>query len=820
MIVLLEEVLFPKFLPSSFTEKQEYYYGCFSSIIYNSVFSEVKQKKIAENTILIASITSLKFFEKTGAVEQFLDRIYKFLQVFARPAIPYSLVSEFIEKSVDILKKFQNAQKSDVVFRSLLRFIRLFMKEYEHNFKNEELQKLVEIVLKACKEFCERKEQQILLDILTVISIFISDVPNVEDLQNSSKNLKSAVHIFGLTENSYTVCQTISTIFIRWCRVSDKSVDKFWNKKFTVQLQLVLYKLLKRAAGFIGKMKNKCSCSENCDIESDINGSVNLLYVIVFMFRVSLSKEVKSVELLKTVVSYLETNCSQIVTLKNAGCINWKSLWQHIGNIFYNICVLLYNSGDTEVLLYHQVFIRFLIALEGTTTSMIKDNALDTICICFVEHCIKIKDYMQAMKMASFRIFLSPKDTNDALVQWIRAKSALKDNQNITIFDMLEKNEADFKKLFVEFTLDKNIKADVLILELKVYKKRWPSKVSMLSAFKQLYSCVSASKAARVFVKIWAIYTHSFAEELVEVLQNLINDYKASINADDFESSVLLACLYFCLYKYKTESDVTKNSAELKKNVVLIKRPLPPYEGSVDPNDECDVDLSSFLTCESQMKTMLFLNKSLEIFEKNCNDVNEKQMDFMKSFEICDVLLYIGYEYQLHCYSEYCKRLWRLVLKIAEKLDDILLIINAEIGLMESGNGRTYNNYAQLAKKVLNDYEDSAKKWETLTDFYLALSQWMLDNQNPYKGYRCFQLAQGFYDRLLTFTQNERLRAYISYMDFKFVLFPCNLKIVDHNKEGIVKIHEAYKVIVDHYRNPGNYLYMCNKYEIMWNVYV
>lgn len=803
----LEDSLFPKFLPKNLSENQSQICGCFSSLIYNAVLNEVKEKLLIESTTITASILSLKFLTKTASAADFLERTRKFFHIFAISNVKFTIVNNFYLKTIKILKEnFKSVEKPELVFVGLMSIIRFLIRAYDEFFTPEELQKLADVSLKICREFCNTVEYIVLLDIMTTICKFITGVPPLSDLQSVYSNLKSTIQMFGLTENVATVCQTMSAVFIKLCRNYNKNVDEeFWCNNFTVCLQLVLYKLLKKTAVFVEQIKIQCICCDDCKIKNDLNSCINLFYVVGYMFRLSISKNVKSEELFKETLSCLEASCSKIVTLKNAACLRWKSSWLEIGSVFYNICVALYNSNDIQALEFLHVFIQNLIKLEGTTTSMIKESALDTAIACYIEICSKTGDYAKAMKMSAFHIFLKPKSCDVAFVQWIKAKkSDLNCDQNVTIVDMLQIAEDEIKIYLPDFNLHENLFEELITAELTNYKARWPSKIPMLAAFNKLYKCVPPSTAAQIFIKIFANTTFSVAERLTNILDDLIEDYKKNLKESDLESNLILACLYFCIYKYTIENMIIKNSSELKKNVTVVKRVLPPYETPFNPNDECDIaPLCHFLSCESQMKTKAILDKSLRIFEKNYRNLNNKYVDFLKDFEICQILIHIGYEYQLHCYSDDCKRTWLIVLKIAEILNDNLLILKAKTALIEHDDSVT--DYSNLIKKVLDDCQNSAEKWEVLTDFHLTLSQKYLEEQNASTAFEEFQLAQKCYQELLTFTKNDLLQAKLLYVHFKFIILPCSYKLVDHGTETVVKIHQAQKIITNYYKEAGKY---------------
>lgn len=808
MVLQVEKVLFPKFLPTHLTEKQSQICASFSSLIFNEVLIKSKEKETIGDTVTTASIISLKFFllVKTKT-EQFLERVYKFLQVFAMSSIQFAVMNDFFEKTTQILiGNFKNSKEADVVFRLFLSVIRLFVKGFAESFTSEELQKLLEHSLETCREFCETPEHFVYLKIMKTICTFISAVPKITDLEQSYSDFKSCVARFGLTENVFNICQTISTVFRTLCRKLNKNDGKFWCENYTVKFQLILYKFLRKASVFAEKKKVQCKCCESCKIKNDINGSLSLLYAVGYLFKLSLSNNLKTQELLDLVLSCLETSCTQIVLLKNSACLNWKNAWLETGCIFHNICVVLYNSHEPETLSYYHSFIHYLIKLDGTTASIIKEGALHTALTCFTEACYKHNEYSKAMKMAAFRVYLNPKDCDTALAQWIKVKNAIDADQNITIVDLLQIAESDIKMLLPTFSLNENLIEEMLIVELEMYKARWPSKIPMLAAFNKLYKHATVLKAGRIFIKIWGDTTHTVAEPLINVLDNLIVDYERTMDPIDlFECNVILACLYNCLYKFKTDSIVLKNSSELKKNVGVIKRTLPPYETPADPNDNCDiVSLCRYLTCESQMKTKQYLDRALEIFEQNCDLLSEKHIEFIKTFEICEILIHIGYEYQLHCYPENCKRLWRIVEKIAEKIDDDLLSLKAKTILIELSD-YLKNDCLDLIEKILSSTTKNTdeEKYELLTDFYLTLSQKYLEAQNPNKAYEEFQLAQKYYEKLVKLTENELLKAKLFLVHFKLILLPCNLNIMNHRKDTVVKIHQALDVIKNYFNSSG-----------------
>lgn len=804
---MLEDSLPPKFLPQCLTEKQSQILICTSNLIYNAALNEVKQAKCVENVTVKASIISLQLYKKAMVASDFLERIYKYIKVFAIPNINFRTFYGFYEKSLNI---FTSAftEKFDLVVKHFLSLIRLLLNIFFETFTTEELQKLVDTSLKVAKEFSSTREHLTLLILTKDISKFISGVPSVTDLQSSYNDFKSTVQLFGITENVFTTCQTISVILMKVCRFYNKNVDK----TLKVDVQLILCKILKKAAIYTEKKKIQCSCCENCKLRNSVANSINLLYIVAYLCKHSYSKNERSQQLLKETLSCLEMSCAQIVLLKENGCSAWKTAWMETGCVFYNLGVVLYNTNDSEALSYYHAFVRYLIKLEGIAGSMIKENALHTALLCYTEMCYKTKDYVSAMKMAAFQVLLNPSNSAVPFNQWINAKSAIDDNQNVTIVDMLKLAENDMKILLSDFKIDKEIAENLLIAELEHYKARWPSKIPMMSAFNKLSSFVSVAKSARIFVKIWANSIISVSEELLNVLQNLITDFERTVKKSDFESNIILACLYYCAYKYKTENVVLKNSTDIKKNTTEIKQPLPPYETPLNPNDECDIaTLCRHVTCESQMEMKQFLDKCLQIFEQYCNEFKEEHLEFLKSFEIANVLMRIGYEYEMHCYSTNCLRLWKVVQKLVNLMADDVLILKALTGLLQfteitSEFGAICLNQANNALLVLNNCENTATKWETLANFHITLSQKYLGVENIVNAFEEYQKAQECYAELLAFHQDEIIKAKLCLLDFKFVLLPCNYKLVDHSTTTVVKIHQALKIITNYFNGPGEFL--------------
>lgn len=807
-VLILENVVIPKFLPPKLTEKHSEIYGYITNVIYNAVLRRVELKGCIEAVTLDASYVSLKMFAKVASTPAFLERLCQYCRVFIAPNIDFNLLSEFFDKCLLLLQtSLGNKQKSDSTFAAFLSIVNILIKRFTRQLlcEQQQLETLIDKMLDVLARYCSSKQQFLLQNVLKVMSKFICSIPAVADLKIAYEDFKNGVKLYGLTDVYFVCCTTISLIFRQTCQLYYKNMNaEIWNKAFTPQLQVILYKILKHAAVIIEKRKFSCTTCENCKIKTALCESADLIFIILCLCKFSVTRHVNYKEFIKQALECAELGCARIEALKHSDCLSWKQAWSEIGCTFYNLCVNLYSLKDPEVVLYFYTFIKYLTKLEGTKTSIIKANVLDTCLSCLFQMHMRSKAYRDAMKICVFKALLNP-ENSEVFSYWIQAKAET-DEKEITIVETFSRAKAELKELMPDLELTKETCAKLLSMELEKYKSHWPSRIPMLSTFKELQKYVDPTVAAKTFVRIWSTSNTYAHEGLLEVLNNVIKTVKKT----GFEDSIILGCLYFCRYKYETEEIVCKNSADLKKMTAPIKHIFPPYDVTPHPNDECDVELSQHITCESQIKRKRLLDKASELFKKCDEHLISEHVDFLRYLNFSEVLRQMAHEYKLHCSPNNYIHLWMIQLKLSQLAADDLQILEALTPIIEfvdirSEFAKQFLNSADKMLAQLHGLEYSARKWEVIADYYITMSLKNLELESTQVAFEQFKEAQNAYDEILKTSDNEIIKAKLHYLHFKFVLLPCEYRLINHKEDTIIKILQAFYAIREYFKGVGKY---------------
>lgn len=817
----LENNLLPSFVSSDFTDQQSQTLLAMSSLMYNAI----AQQLTVDKYIFKLSGISLKLCVKARSVASFAERVFHFIKVFNVLQVDTeSITEEYINflSMLDIGECYSLEKTSIKPFISILQ---LLINIFVPKMCLVELRKSVEYSLRVMQKLYTTKEHILLLKILKNISSLIAHVKDYSatnlkvTMSDCYSSLKSLIQHFNQTkqesvmESILACCDTMHLILYKLYHHSYQEVEaETWKNAMPADVQLFFYKILHTSAAFVEKCEKKCSNCTECDICTSVFQSVHYCTTAAHLYKLSVSKTLYSKNMTSEILARSHHSCASINALKKSKCGMWKEAWIELGGLLYNIGVKLYKQNDMECIRFIHLFIENLIKLENLGSSIITENIFESSLLCLKEMYLNSHQHKKAMAVAAVQVASCRKNTDSAFSEWLRVKLASSEHNTVeketTVLDALQRN-IEYVKQIYPVEIEKSVKIKLLIAELQFYNSRWPSKVALKSAFKQLHELADCLTSAKIGVQIWGMQksVHEDVFQIMEKLSIQLEQLKEPMETKGF----VLACIYFCCYKCKRHNLVEQNINEMKNNVVIpLKPPAAPHEVPSHPSDECDiVTVYEKLNFQTQLKLMKLLDKSVLIFEDVLNSFNEELDGTLKSVDVLGILYQIAHEYRLHFHRINCLRTWLLVLMFAKKTENALAISDSVSSIIEFVNISldSVRKLLQHADSALNKLREvkTVETLECIVNFHISKSFAYLRIENLQTATEEFHEAQRVYEDLAKLSENCVARARLYYLHSKFLMLPCRYQIIAHDEVPGVKLYQAFRVLRDLYENDGMY---------------
>ncbi|KAK5637891.1 hypothetical protein RI129_000177 [Pyrocoelia pectoralis] len=661
------------------------------------------------------------------------------------------------------------------------------------------------------------------LELLNVLSSSSELIVEFSSTSNSGKliqNLKECVRSLKCHYEKYKksielqyTCNLVYGIFKMLFDYFTEVIPSVWKLNMDESAHLALYNLLGTISHITSENKFACQmCNERCDVDTNIDFATNVMVLIGSFTKFSIQHEVIITNVMSNqTLWFLERSCKNINVLKNKNCSNWKSLWAEVGILIYNIAVKLYFLKHTEAQKYFILLLRNLITLEGTFSSEIfKIDALEVSLKCLIEINTGCLNFNRALLFCSIHLLLRPDSHHLAFKQWVIIKSQEKQSeistctfQEMTIRRILKENRNEILSIceHLEQYLQPRVIIKLLLLELTSYKNIWPSRVPMLSVFKEIYENCDLLTTVKVLINVWGNSMSSAHTDLFELLSTIIQRFEEDIEKfpNDVHHQMYFAQL--CVMKYYSLiTEVRQKNLNDMSNLTTLNN----EKQSGNSNDSSDLVPSyTHLKINEQMEIMKYLIRALDVYDMHIpTSPSVSLIGFLKDYDVFNVIENIGFEFRLYCNLLQSARAWFLCLRISKLLHHNLYTLKSIGFLIENS---FYNSTisellaeADLIIKNLSNIK-TAECYNILVTFYINKSIMLLNNQQIKDGYLNYEIALKWFQEIKE-KEDHILNARLEFLNIQYLLMPCSFTLKNHADNALGNLSQPYIVILNYFQ--------------------
>lgn len=599
--------------------------------------------------------------------------------------------------------------------------------------------------------------------------------------------------------------------------------NRFWSE-FNIESLVILSRFSNRVAISLASVQQRCKNCDDCLLNYDLFSAVSICIIPVYMLKYCLSNDNKSeIAAICTEINHaLELSCTLVLKMQEFTCSNWKTVWIELGTLLYNFSVILSRSQHEKAIFYAVFFVKKLILIEGVKNTILKRHILSSTLLNLVETYIKQKEYLKAMAICAFNMVLHSDNRESPFWQWVRIKSTRKEDeviQNTNTVSVIEKNQSFLSNLYAGFTITETEKINLLLFELRQYKKIWPSKISLACVYKELITRGDTMAIAEALASTWTNEATGLPTDLYdnvfEIAQKFESEILASENTAD--NNFLMAFLYLTQYY------VTYQKAQQKIRVDMegTRVEVIDVESTTDKNDQCDI-FSSYesLTVEVNIKIIKYLKKSLDIFKSVVNEANK---NILIKRNIYLAVTSIANEYLLHCQTFNYLEAWLLAYKIVKILDHKISIIESIAHLVEKSdpNSKFIKDALVEAEALIKQVDkineedvNAPRKSVVICNFYIVRGLVCLNCGDAKGALNSFKEAKLIYDKQKDVEPFELLRVKYEFFEWKLQLLPCSFK-VDGHSDVLIKANYLMELISQSYKKNGNYFIIFISYHYL-----
>lgn len=494
--------------------------------------------------------------------------------------------------------------------------------------------------------------------------------------------------------------------------------------------------------------------------EKDISEAIRVLNTIGGLGRLAISNGSQSQNYKLEILKYLERYAELLHLLKNENKDKWQQCWYDLGVHLYSIGVHLNQNKCHIFLAYFRKFINLF--LEFNTSI---DKAYLVTCFNLIsEFYYEEKNYENCLIYTALSIFYGDFGKSE-ISRWLLAKVGARDNnelQESTIVSILKNTEYNPE-------ISQSRKIELLELELRAYNARWKSKISMITALKQLIQISSPEIVASLIVEIWGGGDLAVHEDFPKLLQDVIKKLeKGAVKGP-------LAHLYFLQHKYGIREALLQHCEEIERTMINTES---RNRDDSEPDHECDL-VSSYesLKLSRYLSLITNLDKSLDL----CRN-NPTQTEFR-------LLANLGHEFSLQGHTIKSLEAWKLAYSVAKTKREKVEAVGF---LVEFSDPKTV--YIKQLIEEAESYSEELKNekcYYELIVFYLCKSiAYFYDNfETAYCAFKRVGSLQKLYQI------NPVLEAKIFLVEHKFLTLPCEFGVEGHEEFSLVRIHQAsYKI--------------------------
>ncbi|KAJ8921485.1 hypothetical protein NQ315_003103 [Exocentrus adspersus] len=806
LISKLGSVLAPSFLPSTLPKKHKDTYQSSAILLYNFVVTS-NETEGYDTLVEICSMVSEMYAVSSGAS--------KMLGMSFKCASHLSQVSCPLEKQEDYFFKVLNLVGSSSVnaeedFKTVLSHFTLVLQGI---FKKFRFEQAVDFYRRGFECSAKLFESSDCVNALTLLRLALVLTPaTYEDkLESLLKCKRSLANLTNASKKELVINKLHSLLYTVVCLYYKDDTDAGWCKQ-SEMCRLESLQLLWEVSRLELSAKYSCSC--NCPLGSNVYQAFSYSQYVWTLIELCVREAEVSSNVHEEFTALLVKFSRDIKYLKANNCEKWKMAWNAFRMAVYNIGVYLYQKADKACLHYLYMLLKHFIRFEYLSSeSGFKSSIISSAFIVLLSYVAG--DYKKCMAMAALAMKLCPNERNSFVSNWIKAKASQRElktsesdvTQRVTLASSFKRFKKEMNLLTdgtVSLTTEDKI--DLLKFELEQYKSKWKSKIPMMSALKELHETADLTITVEVIVTIFGDCELMLHEDVPKMLQSILKRYEGATHNNTPQSTIFLAVLYFMHYKYCLKDTIGKNADDMERtmSVTAAQKPdEPPDAIPRDPNEECDI-VSSYdsLKLNKYFGIMKYLNKSLSLFAAAlASDFQLKDLSKVPVTLLYNLLLKISFEYRLHRFSVKLLHSLQLALKVAQLEDNACNIVWAIAFIIE--NADVQQDYVKrlilVADKQLEDIEDtSVDNLKVVLTYYVCKAKCLL--YHDYKeAYRIFQMANELFHAQEDTSKLQLVKAQLHVLHFKFVLLPCQFRIVDHKKSTLLTIHQANAAVYEVY---------------------
>lgn len=801
----MDPILIPSFLPSPLPENYSNTYQSSATLLRNFIVKT--QSHEFEHLLAICRIVS-KMYSKALNASALFNCSFSFVTCLHNLSCPIKILESYYFSVLSLAKSDTLEVNAEDDFKYFLFHFGLIYLDIFEKFDFEKVFNFYKKTLNSTMKIFSKDNCVSVLDVMR-FPLLLSPL-NIDDRLESLMKFKNS---FNSLESSWQqlvarkLNKFISAIVLSYFKSGNESEWCKISEVCRLEIIHIIWEM-----GRV-ELSPKFSCPCGCQVKMNIYTALSYIQYIQPLIDISVRQKSISTHFCKNAADLLVQFCEGITVLKEFNCKKWETAWNALAITLYNTGTYIYQNSPQVCLQYFSVLIKYFIKFEyRDKLTIIKFSLGSTfLTACFYNH----QDYKKCMAWSALGSLLCPAQRNSLMVYWIKAKVSqrhvntpeAKELQKVNLVSVFKsfKKEIDFFTDGEDFLIRTSDKIDLLVLELEEYKRKWKSKVPMMSAIEELYNVGDLDKVVEVIINIFGECESSVHEDMPKMIQRVLEQYGERISRQkkaNLQSTIFLAILCHMNYKYRVADAVSKNTIDMERVMTVTqKTDEPPNAIPKDPSEECDIVTSyDNLKLIRHFKVMKFLNKSLELFESVIKDgFDGDTLTKITPSVLYNTLIKIAMEYRLHRYGLQSLHALKLALKVAQSENNACDIVWAMSLIIENcdANKSDVKYLIFTANIQLGSIERTGvRNIQIILTYYICKAKSLL--YEDYKeAYRTFQMANKLYDVQEDKSELKLIKCQLHMLHFKFVLLPCSLGIVDHKKSTMLEIHLANSTVYE-----------------------
>lgn len=527
--------------------------------------------------------------------------------------------------------------------------------------------------------------------------------------------------------------------------------------------------------------QNNIQCSCGCFIKENSYQNFSSCQIITSLLDISLSEcsDLKPTYHSK-VVNIFSKFAEQITYLAHNDCKNWSIAWTTLGTSVYNLGVHLYKKGNMNAVSYFNFYIHHFLKYNKivSTDCKLLSSCIQAICSFYS------KDYRKRLAFAALGIFLCAEQKEYFMSLWIKTKHEFKDQNELPTITLVQAFKIFSKELSLVVNSTNILKEEdeisLLTFELEQYRRKWKSKVPMITALKEL-SCrvTNPEQITEIIMDKFGNSNLLFLDDVLELTCEIFK--KAEENAATHKNSspkLYKAVLYFLKYKFCMKNAVRNHVDEMERTLKVI-----PIKASKDiekdMNEECDiVSTYDHLKINKYLKITKYLHLALSVIETNLVEV----LKIGNKLQIYSLLMDMYSEYRLIGNKTDCIRTQNIALKIAQSENAISNIIRSVSFLIEFCNVK--NDYIQHLISTTDQLIESINDGEPLDKIYMTYNICKAKTflyEDPKESYRHYKIALERFNTVEDHSEFGDIKNQLLLLEMKYLSLPCHMMPDIHN---------------------------------------